>query len=113
MKNLPTRAEIPAEYKWNTDRLYADESIWQADLAEIKRLIPQAAGFQGRLGEGADTLLAFLQFQERLSRLIDRVYLYAAMKKDEDNTVPRYQGMRDQILAAAVEEEGALSFYDP
>ncbi len=113
MKNLPTRAEIPAEYKWNTDRLYADESIWQADLAEIKRLIPQAAGFQGRLGEGADTLLAFLQFQERLSRLIDRVYLYAAMKKDEDNTVPRYQGMRDQILAAAVEAEGALSFYEP
>ncbi len=107
------RSQIESKYKWNTSKLYNDESLWERDFIKIKELLPKAESFKGRLGDDAKILLGFFAYGEELSRLIDKAYLYAAMKKDEDNNNSRYQDMKDRILGLAVEAQSSLAYFEP
>lgn len=112
-EKVKARHEIDPQYQWDTAKIYSQESLWEQDLDKIRALLPQAAEFQGRLGEGAEIFLDFLNYQEELSRLADKAYLYASMKKDEDNTQSRYQDMKDRVLGLLVEAQSALAFFEP
>ena len=112
-KQIPLREQISAEFKWNTEQLYASLAEWEADFSRLKELIPQARQYAGKLKEGAETFLACLRFQEDLGRLSDKIYLYASMKKDEDNNDSIYQALRERIYGLAVEAGAALSFFLP
>lgn len=112
-KAIPSRQEIPQQYQWDLSDLYPDDLSWEADLRELRGLLPRAREYQGRLAESVVILLEFLRYEERLSRLLDKIYTYASMKKDEDNRLSRYQSMEDQAQGMAVEIEAALSFFQP
>ena len=112
-KTIPIRREIPKEYQWDLSDLYPDDLSWETDLIELRGLLPKAQEYQGRLGESVVVLLEFLRYEERLSRLLDKVYTYASMKEDEDNRLSNYQSMKDQAQGLAVEAEAALSFFQP
>ena len=85
VKQLPLRSEITDEYKWAVDRVYADTEAWEKDYAAAKALLPELASFRGRLGEGWQVMLEYLQLDEKFSLLLERLYLYAHMRRDEDN----------------------------
>ena len=86
-----TRQEIPAQYRWRVEEVYPDDAAWEADFDRLKTLGQKAASFQGVLGQSAQKLLAFFEYQDELGMLLDRVYLYASMKKDEDKDVYKRQ----------------------
>lgn len=110
---IPTRDKIAPEYKWRIDKIYADEASWKADLEKIKSLLPQAKEFQGHLAESPEKLRDFLTWDEKLSQLIEKVYVYAAMRQDEDNGDPAAQAMRSAAESVAVEASVLLSFFSP
>ena len=112
-KKLKLRSEIPAEYKWNTDRIYKTTDEWNTDFEQIKALLADAEKYRGHLKDGADLFYDALLYQEKLSRLIDRVYLFASMKRDEDNTATVYQELKGRIQALLTEAETVLSFFSP
>ncbi|MCL1873322.1 MAG: oligoendopeptidase F [Clostridiales bacterium] len=112
-KTIPNRQDIPKQYQWDLSDLYPDDSSWERDLRELRGLLPQAKKYQGRLAESPVVLLEFFRYEEQLSRLLDKVYTYASMKKDEDNRLSHYQSMEDQAQGLAVEIEAALSFFQP
>lgn len=112
-RQIPERALSDAAYQWRVSDIYADEANWQADVERVKTLTDQAAAYQGRLGQGPLLLLEYLHCQDQLSMLLNRVYLYAAMKRDEDNRVARYQAMRDTAEGLAVAVTAKLSFFEP
>ena len=110
MKN---RKDIPKQEQWAVERLYADNAAWETELTQVPALLEAAAAWEGRLGEGWTALREYLQAEETLSRQIDRLYLYAAMRQDEDNNDPLYQGMRSRIESLAVESSAKLSWFAP
>ena len=112
-KRIKLRSEIPAEYKWNTDRIYKTTDEWNTDFEQIKALLPVAEKYRGHLKDGADVFYDAFLYQEKLSRLIDRVYLFASMKRDEDNTDTVYQELKGRIQALLTETETVLSFFSP
>ncbi|MCL2496687.1 MAG: oligoendopeptidase F [Clostridiales bacterium] len=112
-KQIPCREQVDQAYKWRVGDIYAHEADWRADVERVKTLIDQAAGFSGQLGLGPLTLLDFLRRQDELGQLLNRVYLFAAMKRDEDNRVDRYQAMRDTAEGLAISAAAHLAFFEP
>lgn len=112
-KQIPEREQMDAAYQWRTRDIYAQEADWQADVERVKELAKRAASYQGRLAAGPQTLLEYLRAQDELGNLLNRVYLYAAMKRDEDNRVAHYQAMRDTAEGLAVAISAKLSFFEP
>ncbi|MDO4582230.1 MAG: oligoendopeptidase F [Bacillota bacterium] len=112
-KTLPSRAEADPRYKWHIEDIYAGDGLWQADFDRLKQQLAQADAFRGHLADGADSLLAFIRYQEQSSQLLEKCYTYAAMRQDEDNADSRYQAMRDAAEGLAVQYQAALSFFAP
>ncbi len=107
------RSQVPEEMKWNVAKIYADEKAWRQDFARVKDLTEGVAKYRGTLSRSPQDLLAFLQYQDELGLLADKVGLYASLRRDEDTADAHYQGMFQQVQGLAVEVGAALSFSLP
>ncbi|MGH2409760.1 MAG: M3 family metallopeptidase, partial [Chloroflexota bacterium] len=83
------------------------------DLARIEARIEAAAAFQGRLGEGAETLLACLRAQDQLGEAIHRVYWYASNRLSEDQGDPERQSLMGRATAMLARARTATAFLEP
>lgn len=107
------RGEVPKEYTWAIEDLYANDEDWKGDLEKIKGMLPQIEAFQGKLGENADSLLDFLKLQDEITVLLDRFANYSLRRADEDTKNTTYQGFKDQTNGICVAIASALSFAEP
>ena len=110
---IAKRSEIPMEKRWATEDLYVSDAVWEADLAEVTALVDEAAKYQGHLGDSAQMLLEFLNFEDALEIRVEKVYMYAHLNSDVDTTNMTYQSMmmKARMLFAKVNE--AMAFARP
>lgn len=113
VKTLPRREEISNEHKWKLEDIYAFDSLWEKDFEQVRKLAGDIVKFRGRLGESAANLLEALKLSDGLMSLNDKVFVYARMRRDEDNTNTVYQALADRAKSLGVEVYGACSFITP
>ncbi|MCL1975464.1 MAG: oligoendopeptidase F [Firmicutes bacterium] len=112
-KAIAERNTIEAAFKWHVEDVYADEAAWHSDVEQVKTLLDEGASFAGKLHKGPQIFLNYLHTQDKIGLLLNRVFLYAAMKRDEDNRVDRYQAMRETAEGLAVSAASKLAFFEP
>jgi oligoendopeptidase F len=111
--SLPGRHEIPDEFKWRLEDIYPSNEEWEKDFQQIQAMVSEVETFRGRLGLSAGTLLEALELDARLRELIEKVFVYARMRRDEDNTNPVYQALTDRAESLSARVQAALSFLAP
>lgn len=113
-KELKTRDQIDSKYKWNIEAMIPDESIINGELETIKKEA-EAYGedFAGRLTENADTLLAAFQKRDDIWRRLEKIYVYARMRRDENNAETKYQAMTDQCNSVIAAVSASMAFFTP
>ena len=106
---MKKRSEADSKYTWKLD-MVAEDSQWEQMFKEASGEISEYASYKGRLAGSADTLYACLLFDDKLSQKIERLYVYARMRSDEDTTVQRYQDMfsRAQTLSYRAAENSSF-----
>lgn len=111
--NLPKREEIDPKYKWKLEDIYADNDQWERDFNKVKQLSGEIVKFKGTLSHSAKQLFLCLKFAEKLQSLNDKVFVYARMRRDEDNTNPVYQDLTSRAMSLNTEVYAAVSFIIP
>lgn len=112
-KTLPKRDEIDARYKWKLEDLYNSIEKWEEDFKKVRQLAGEVAKFKGHLGDGAESLFACLKLSDELFSINDTVFVYARMKRDENNADPDYQALTDRAMALSTETFASVSFITP
>ncbi len=112
-KALPKRDEIDDKFKWNLGDMYQSIDNWENDLKAVKQFIKQIVKFKGTLSQKPETLLECLKLSNEMMSLNDLVYVYARMKRDEDNGNPTYQALADRASALSTEVYASVSFIVP
>ena len=112
-KKIPERSEIREQDKWAIHDIYATDELWEEDLKKAKSFVPVYAGYVGKLGQDAKTLLAYLKMEEEVAVLADALGNYAMRRSDEDARVSKYQAMAASVMSAYVELSSASSFATP
>lgn len=112
-EKLKVRAEIPAQDRWDLEKIYKDSESWEGDFTAAAAELDRIQAFQGKLGESGETLHAYLQAAESLELKLDDLFVYAKMKLDEDNRVNNYQGLRDRAMALMVKSSEKTAFFVP
>lgn len=107
---MKKRSEADSKYTWKLEDMVAEDSQWEQMFKEASGEISEYASYKGRLARSADTLYACLLFDDKLSQKIERLYVYARMRSDEDTTVQRYQDMfsRAQTLSYRAAENSSF-----
>ncbi len=107
------RSEIEQKFKWDIEAMYPDESLWEKDIEECVKEASEFTRFMGKVTESADTLYEALAEKDRIFLKLEHAFVYAAMKKDEDNRLAKYQSMDDRCSAACAKISASLSFFAP
>ncbi len=112
-KKLPLREEVAPQYKWRLEDMFPSNDAWETEYAQAGDLIARAEGFADKLSDGAGMLADALDAMAEASLTVERLFVYARMRRDENNANTLYQGMADRAAAINVKLESALSYLDP
>ena len=107
------REEIPQQYKWKMEDLYATDEAWEADFAKLQAGIEDIRKFEGTLGESAENLLAMQKKSDELGLLAENVYVYANQKMHEDTSNSFYQGLAARAQMLLVQLSESSSYIEP
>ncbi|MCX7780631.1 MAG: oligoendopeptidase F [Negativicutes bacterium] len=111
--HLPSREEIPAEYKWHLNDIFADDTAWQTAFQKVKESLPGIAAMKGSLAESAANLLKCLQARDEIGIAIGHIYSYARMHRDENSANTKYQAMTGKAEALMSEVGAATAYIEP
>ncbi len=110
---VKTRDQTDPKYKWNIEAMYANKQKWQKDYTKAMELSEAFTGYSGKLGKSADILFSALSERDELWKTVERVYVYARMKKDEDTGLSEYQAMCDKAKSLIAGVSSQTSFFTP
>ncbi|NGT49622.1 oligoendopeptidase F [Clostridium perfringens] len=112
VKKLRRRDEIPESDKWRIDKIYETPAKWNEELNKLKKEAPKLKDFEGKLGNKED-LKAFLLLNEKLSRKLGKLYVYAHMRSHEDTSNPEMQSLVNKIDPYSAEFSSYTAYFVP
>ncbi|MDR1914551.1 MAG: oligoendopeptidase F, partial [Clostridiales bacterium] len=107
------RGEIDIAYKWHINDLMASDEIWKSQAQNLKDEMGSFSDYKNNFTDSAVSLLACLNERNRLSHILENLYVYANMKFHEDGSNPVYQGMADQAENILTRLSSTISFVEP
>lgn len=112
MAGLRSRSEIDDRYKWKLEDIYENEDLWDNDYNRVKKLLNEILTFKGKI-KNSKNLLSVLKLQDEIGQLSSKLFVYARMRRDEDNTNTMYQALADKAMRLNVEVSSVTSFIVP
>ncbi|MCC5467767.1 oligoendopeptidase F [Pelosinus baikalensis] len=111
--HVPPRSEIPDQYKWHLEDIYANDELWQQDFNTLKSSLKEITQYAGTLKNSSQDLLACLKERDELGIISGRLYAFARMHKDENTSDTKYQGMTGKLESLLAEAGAATAFIEP
>lgn len=56
MKEIHSRKEIPAEYKWKLEDIYASDDAWEKEYQKLEEMLPALSALSETLVNDASSL---------------------------------------------------------
>lgn len=106
------RSEIPAACKWHVHDIYADDTAWRAACAELREELPVIQKLKGLLND-KKILVAALTLRDKASQNIEKIYAYARLQQDTDNTDQTFQSLTGEAESLLAAYNNAISFIEP
>ena len=75
---IPKREEIAEEFTWNLKDMFPSDAAWNEEYEALKEMPARIEAFRGRLGESAETLLAFFKLQDEIHLRLHPLHTYAS-----------------------------------
>ena len=110
---IPERKDVDPANTWDLTQIFESDRAWEAACSEAAKLPEAIAEYKGRVGESAETLLAFARLQDEVSLKLESIYGYASLKGDEDTGNSFYQNMRGKAMGTLVAVSSAGAFAVP
>jgi oligoendopeptidase F len=107
------RSKVPDEYKWDLTAIYPSDQAWRTAKEKLAADLPKLRPFQGTLASSASRLAEALEMQSHFDKELTRLYVYAAMRSDEDTRVSTYQGMQQEMIQLGSVFGTESAFIDP
>lgn len=107
------RSHIDEKYQWDLSTVFATDDAWEAELASLDSDLENVKAYKGRLTASSNDLLAITESYLALSRRLEKLYVYASMKNDQDTTVAKYQEYQAKATAIYAKFSEIFAFYEP
>ncbi len=110
---LPKRNEIPEEFTWRLEDMFATDQEWEKQFTLVKDALPSVSKFKGTLKDSAENIVDLFKLQDDLSIKLGQLATYAFMRNDQDTTNSLYQGFKARIDSLVSQFSAAFSFVVP
>ena len=113
MDKLLKRDEIKDQDKWDIKSVYKNIDDYNKDYELVKNNIEKIKNLQDTFLTNRNTFKEFLLLDSETSRLIEKLYTFAARKNDEDTAITPYQELYGKMNNLYQHYSEATSFVVP
>ena len=113
MQAIKSRDDIQQEYTWNLESIFPTNEDWERDFSALQGRLPELEALKGTLAQNGQALWSVLQLRDEIYQELERLYVYASMRKDEDTTNSLYQGMADRAMQLYIRISTTGSYIEP
>lgn len=112
-KFYENRNDIDIKYRWNLEEMYSNDKLWEKDIDTAEKLTQEFLKRKGSVMKSSSSLLASLRAMEEIDILLEKAFVYARMRMDEDNRDSKRQKNLDMITSTLAKLGSDLSFFIP
>ena len=107
------RDQVPDGYKWDYTAIFPTVEAWETELAAVEALVPELAGYEGRLGESADVLAEIIFKMEDISNRLMKLYGYTQLRLDPELSNAENQMMQGKVGFLFQSFSSTVSYMEP
>ena len=108
---LAERDQIDDRYKWRLDRIFTDWNAWEESFGEIEASLIDLAKLRGTLSDSGAGLLAAIEAIHDSQRKLEKTFVYAGMKSDEDTRIGENTARKGRVSSLAVSFNEAVIWF--
>ena len=105
---MKKRSDIEEKYKWNLDDYYKDNQ-WDKELSALTKLLSTFEKYNGKLKDKV-TILQCLKKEDEFSKRLEKLYVYASLRRDENLADNSSQIMCNKVMTLSSQASMATSF---
>ena len=102
------RNQIDPKYKWDLTKIYATEDDFKADYDEAAAIIKRFPSHEKEMCKNAAGLLAVLNDEAKLDYVISKLWVYAHLAFDTDNSNNLAQARMGRVRSLAISASSAI-----
>ena len=101
------------EYTWDLTTIFESDEAFEAAFKEVESYLGQEEQFKGHLGDSAETLYQALALEDEAEAKLEKVYVYAHLKQDQDTANDKYTGFEARAHQLIIKFSSSWSFLVP
>ena len=105
------RSEVPEQYKWKIEDIYATKADWDKDKQEVISLAGKVDVLKKDWTTSAKKMLAMFQLNDLINQKISRLYDYAGHQYNAEMSNPSFAVMKGEIQSLGVETSSKFVFF--
>ncbi|MBE7355059.1 oligoendopeptidase F [Staphylococcus haemolyticus] len=116
MSQQLTREEQERKYPndtWDLTTIFKNDEAFEEALKEVEGYLGKEEQFKGHLADSADTLYDALALEDEIGTKLEKVYVYAHLKQDQDTSNDKYTGFESRAHQLIIKISSAWSFLVP
>ncbi len=108
------RKDVETKYTWDLTPIFPSDEAWEAEFKAFEKDFENSgiSSYQGTLGD-KQKLLGFFALRDALSRRLEKLYLYASMRHDEDIRVSKYTSYTAMMSSLVSRLMAEMAFVEP
>lgn len=108
------RKDVETKYTWDLSPIFPSDEAWEKEYKDFEKAFENSglSSYQGKLGD-KEKLLGFFKLRDTLSRRLEKLYLYASMKHDEDIRVSKYTSYTAMMSTLVSKLMAEMAFVEP
>ena len=107
------RAHLEEKYTWDLTTIFATDADWETEYESTVQDLKKASAYAGHLLDSAKNLLEATELYMSLMRRLEKIYVYASMKNDQDTRVAKYQEYQSKGMSLYSLLGETFAFYEP
>ena len=107
------RTHLEEKYTWDLTTIFATDADWETEYESTVQDLRKASAYAGHLLDSAKNLLEATELYMSLMRRLEKIYVYASMKNDQDTTVGLYQEYQAKASNLYSQLSEAFAYFEP
>lgn len=107
------RKHLAQEDTWDLTTVFVNDQAWEEEFEQFGHDLEAVADYAGHLIDSSQSLLATTELYLALARRLEKLYVYASMKNDQDTTVSYYQELQAKASAISAKFSQSFAFFEP
>lgn len=111
MLRTPKREEIDNKYKWKLEDVFSTEIEWDKGRFQSQKILEEMESRKENIFKSAKNLLEFLKSSDKVDSIIEKVFVYAHLKEDENTRDPKGQELGQKLNSLGLLYSNVSSYF--